>query len=145
MSTTSQTFVGFFNSLGGSALPFHWNYPYDNSIANQSLGVGDGVTTAFNFIRTLGGFNDPTQDVTAVSSVKVAGTPTTAYTLLTDQNFGFTYGINFNSAPASRASITASFTYNWPCRFDADNADLENFYFNFFSLKKIAFESMKVI
>jgi uncharacterized protein (TIGR02217 family) len=140
-----QTFLGFWNALGGAALPFHWTDFYDKAVTSQSLGVGDGATTKFNFIRNLGGFVEPVQDVGAVTQVTVAGTPTTGYTLLTDPNWGLVYGIQFNTAPASGAALAASFTYNWVCRFDEDTADLSNIMFNFWQLKKITFTTMKVV
>ena len=69
-NTDWNTLLGFFNQVGGSALPFHYYDSVDNSITNQALGTGNGTTTQFNFIRTLGGFIEPTQDVTQ-SSVQV--------------------------------------------------------------------------
>jgi uncharacterized protein (TIGR02217 family) len=141
-----QNFEGFFNGVNGTALPFHFNDPNDNSVTGQSIGTGDGTTTAFNFIRTLGGFICPTQDVTQAGVVvNLNGTPTAAYTFLTDPNWGFTYGVNFNSAPGSGVAITASFNYNWPCRFDADNLDFEEQLSQMWALRKCSFTSLKVV
>jgi uncharacterized protein (TIGR02217 family) len=144
-----QTLMGFWNGVAGDALPFHWTDPYDNTVANQPLGTGDGATTIFNFVRTLGGFVEPVQDVAAVTSVKVGGTATTAYTLLTDPNWGFTYALQFATAPASGAALTWSGSYNWPCRFetgDRDNTlDLANLMFQFWELRKVGFATMKVV
>jgi uncharacterized protein (TIGR02217 family) len=137
--------TGFFNKVGGAALPFHWNDPYDNAATAQSLGTGDGTTRIFPFIRALGGFLEPVTDVTAVSQVTLNGTPTAAYTLLTDPNYGLTYAIQFNTAPGAGVAIAASFTYNWAVQFDADTADFENFAFNFWELNKISFTTKKVI
>lgn len=143
-----QALAGFFNAVAGAALPFHWHDPYDDGAFNPgpfSLGEGDGATTGFSFVQPLGGFIEPIQDVTAVSEVTIAGTPTSAYTLLTDPNFGLTYGLKFATPPASNAAIAASFTYRWPCRFDADSAEFSNFMYRFWELKKISFETMKVL
>lgn len=140
-----QTLMGFFNSVAGSALPFHWTDANDGLAANQLLGTGNGAQTVFNFVRALGGFTEPVQDVAAVSQITVAGTPTTAYTLLTDPNWGLTYALQFATPPASGAAVAASFTYNWACRFDEDSAPLENFMANFWQLRKITFETMKVL
>lgn len=140
-----QAMEAFFNQVQGRTLPFLWNQPTDNSIANQPIGTGDGTTTAFAFVRALGGFVEPTQGIQSITQVKVAGTPTSAYTLLTDPNFGLTYGITFTSPPASGAAIVASFTYYWPCRFDKDTAELEQFQLNYWRLKKIEFTTAKII
>jgi len=147
-NTDWQTLMGFYNSVNGSALPFHFNDVNDNSATTQTLGTGNGTTTQFNFVRSLGGFIEPTQDVTQGSvTVYNNGTPVSgsAYTFLTDSNWGFTYGIQFNTAPVSGHAITATFTYNWPCRFDDDKQDFNQFLSNFWELKKCVFSSLKVV
>lgn len=145
-NTDWQTLVGFFNKVGGAATPFHFADAVDNAVANQSLGTGDGTTTQFNFIRPLGGFVEPVQDVTQASvAVKVNGSPTSAYTFVTDPNWGFTYALNFNSAPAVSAAITASFSYNWACRFDDDTAAFSNLMSNFWELQKLPMTTIKVV
>ena len=63
-NTDWNTLIGFFNQVGGAALPFHFYDANDNSVTAQSLGEGNGTTTTFNFIRSLGGFIEPIQDVT---------------------------------------------------------------------------------
>lgn len=141
-----QTLVGFFNSAAGQALPFHYQDDFDKSVTGQGLGTGDGTTRNFNFVRALGGFVEPTQDVTQSGVVIYDnGTPTVAYTFLTDANWGFTYGINFNSAPTAGHVITADFNYRWPCQFTQDTTDFTEFLQNFWDCKKLAFESMKVV
>jgi uncharacterized protein (TIGR02217 family) len=140
-----QTLAGFFNAIAGAALPFLWDDPYDNAVTDQSLGTGDGNTRIFNFVRALGGFTEPVQAVQTITNVKINGAATSAYALLTDPNFGLTYGLEFTAAPASGATVTWTGTYGWPCRFDEDSAQFSNFMFNFWELKKISFESMKVL
>ena len=148
-NTDWQTLNALFNLLGGSALPFHWHDLIDNTATAQSIGTGDGVTTQFNFVRTMtgaaGNFTEPTQDVQSITQVTNNGTPTSAYTLITDPNWGLTYAINFNSAPASGHALAASFTYDWPCRLDEDTEDFEQFYKSFWMLSKMSFTSMKVV
>jgi uncharacterized protein (TIGR02217 family) len=140
------TLESFFNSVNGSALPFHYNDPNDNSVTGGNLGTGDGTTTQFNFVRALGGNVTPVQDVTQSGVViKVNGTPTGAYGFLTDANWGFTYGIQFSAAPASGAVITANFNYNWPCRFDDDELAFSEILSQIWELKKVSLTSMKVV
>lgn len=153
-----QTLEAFFNSVAGDALPFLWVDPYDKAVTAQGLGAGTGTQTQFNFVRALGGFAMPVQAVTSVTQVTVAGTPTTSYTLLTDPNWGLTYGLQFASAPASGAAIAWTGTYAWPCRFEDSSSgdigtsgakdttlDLSNFMANFWELKKVDFATMKVL
>lgn len=147
-NTDWQTLVGLFNQVAGSALPFHYQDPDDKSATGAALGTGDGTTAQFNFRRSLGGFIEPIQDVTQAGVVIYDnGTPVSAsnYTFLTDDNWGLTYGIQFNVAPVSGHAITADFNYRWPCQFTADTANFENFLASFWNLKKLSFQSMKVV
>lgn len=145
-SADYQTLVGFYNSLGGNALPFSFDWPFDDSIVTQQLGIGDGSTTTFNFIRAFGNFVEPTQNVTQASvHVFLNGTPTAAYTFVTDPNFGMTYALNFTVAPTLGVAITATFSYKWPCRFDDETLGFSNFLYNLFEAKKVTFTSQKII
>jgi len=143
-----QTLSGFFNGVGGAALPWHWNDPYDKAVTNQALGNGNGVQTIFGFVRALGGFAEPVQDVTPSSvtiSLNGAAQSPSSYTLLADPNWGLVYAVAFASAPASGVAVSWSGAYQWPCRFDEDSAQLSNVMFNFWELKKISFETVKVL
>ena len=58
-----QLLLGFWNAV--MATPggvFKWNDPADNAVANQPTGTGDGSTTSFQLVRTLGGFAEPVLD-----------------------------------------------------------------------------------
>lgn len=150
-NTDWQTLVGFYNSLGGAARPFHWNYPYDNAVldtARQTIGVGDASNKDFYFSRTLGGFAEPVSDAITtglkvyVNSVLKA-TPAD-FTYIAEAVFGFIVGVHFGTAPGIGLNVDWSGTYNWACRFDEDMLDFDNFMFHFWELKKVAFTSMKV-
>lgn len=55
-----QALAGFFNSV--MATPggvFQFDDPNDNSIAGQPVASGDGATTSFQLVRSLGGFAEP--------------------------------------------------------------------------------------
>lgn len=54
-----QALAGLFNQVGGSAGFFAFNDAMDNTVAAQAFGTGDGTTTAFQLIRTLGAFSEP--------------------------------------------------------------------------------------
>lgn len=59
-----QTFLGFWNQVMTTpGQLFIWIDPDDGSVTNQYLGTGDGVTTSWQALRSLGGFVEP---VTAV-------------------------------------------------------------------------------
>jgi len=54
-----QRLVGFFNQRGGSFDNFLYRDPADYTVADQALGVGDGTTLEYRFVRALGGFVEP--------------------------------------------------------------------------------------
>ena len=57
--TEFATLAGFYNALGGPAGTFQYADPNDGSVTQQVFGTGDGSTTAFQLVRSLGGFNEP--------------------------------------------------------------------------------------
>jgi uncharacterized protein (TIGR02217 family) len=133
-----QTLIGFFNKVGGSAKAFHFTDPDDSSVTAQPLGVGDGVTTAFQLVRSFGGFTEPVFGPSGTPTVYVNGTPTT---LLTISATGL---VTFTTAPAAAAVLTWTGTYDWLCRFDDDSNDFEKFMSQLWQLGKITFTTIKV-
>ncbi len=140
--------VALINECSGRGTPFHFQDSDDCSVTAQSLGVGDGTTTVFLFVRMLGSFVEPIQDVTPASvhvSVNGAVQAANAYVLKTDPNFGLTYAVQFNTAPLAGAAITANFTFNWACRFDDDEQLFQKTMSGRWKHQKIAFTSIKVL
>ncbi len=54
-----QSLMGLFLQCQGQFGTFLYYDPTDYSLTNQPFGVGDGTTTAFPLLRTLGGFSEP--------------------------------------------------------------------------------------
>jgi uncharacterized protein (TIGR02217 family) len=127
-----QTLMSFFQASLGKALPFHFSDPDDNAIAGQAIGTGDGATTDFGLVRTMGSVTDPVQDAIAAGlSITVDGVTQslgTDYSLLTTSQYGTIYGIRFagGSIPGASA-VTGTFSYNWLCRFNTDAAEFSKF------------------
>ena len=65
--TEFDSLAGFYNSVNGPAQFFQFNDPKDNTIVNQPLANGDGVTTLFQLVRSKGGFVEPVFLPTAIS------------------------------------------------------------------------------
>lgn len=129
-----QSLQGLFESLKGRGLPFHFPDPDDGSVTNQALGTGDGVTTDFGFVRTIGLSTIPVQDVIASGLVvKVAGVTQslgTAYSILTTTQYTTNYGIRFAGGHIpGAAAVTATFSYYWLCRFTMSAAEFSKFMF----------------
>ena len=65
--TEFDSLVAFYNSVNGSAGFWQYTDPKDNLIVNQPLATGDGTTTAFQLVRSKGGFTEPVFLPTAIS------------------------------------------------------------------------------
>ncbi len=136
--TEMQTLAGFFNQLLGSYDTFLFNDPTDNSVTAQPFGTGDGLTTDFQLLRTMGGFIEPVQNVNGTPSIYVNGTlQTSGYTV------GSTGIVTFTTAPASGVALTWTGNFYFRCRFTQDIAEFDQFMQAMWSLKKLAFTSVK--
>ncbi len=135
-SATLESLMGFFLQLQGQFGTFLYTDPDDNTVAGQGIGVGDGSTTDFLMVRTLGGFSEPVGWVTSIAQVRVAGTPASV-TLLAPNT------IRFASAPAASAAIAADFSYAFNCRFLDDDMDFEEFMSALWRLGSMKFRSIK--
>jgi len=69
-----QTLLGFWNqTMTAPGGVFAYVDPADNAVAAQALGTGDGATTSFQLVRTLGGFDDPVLDPVCGPNVPATG------------------------------------------------------------------------
>ena len=115
--------LAFFRARKGKAFSFRFKDWTDFNATGQAIGVGDGVVTQFQLIKTyVSGATIETRMITkpvngAVNIFvdAVLQTETTDYTL--DYVTGI---ITFLTAPANSASITADFDFDVPARFDTD-------------------------
>lgn len=150
LSLEFSQLMGFFDTLQGGWDSFLYTDPNDNNVTTQAVGTGDGTTTVFALVRTLGGAVVPilAPNLGVAPVVKVSGvtkaTPAD-YTI-----FGWGTGnvngpgsLVFTAAPAAAAPITVTYTYYWPCRFDQDEMSFGLFMKNLYEAKKIAFMSIK--
>lgn len=141
-NTEFQSMLAFCLQQQGQYAPFLFTDNQDNSVVNQPIGAGNGSSVQFPLIRSIGGYTEGNIVANAVSSVSVAGTPTGAYSLVQNGSYGLDT-IQFNSAPASSAAITATFSYYFPVRFLQDDPEFGNFMNNLWELKKLDFQSVK--
>ena len=134
--TERQALMGLFNQCGGSAGYFTFSDTTDNTATAQSIGTGDGTTTTFQLVRTLGGFTEPVFAPATITDVTVGGVATGAYTL-------GSYGqITFATAPALGASIAWDGAYDWLCRFDDDTLAIQQDMSGFWSVKSLKFSTV---
>lgn len=139
-----QQLMAFINLTGGGFTPFYFTDPDDNAVSGQILGIGNGTTSAFQLIRSFGGFVDPVQSVNGTPTIYINGTATTAFTI---SNVGV---VTFNSPPANGAALTWSGVYYWLCRFDEDTSAFSNFgtstdgASHIYEMKKLSFTTVKL-
>jgi uncharacterized protein (TIGR02217 family) len=141
-----QTLMGFVNARQGQFDSFLYMDPDDNYVAGQAIGTGDGSTTTFQFVRSLGGFIEPVlaPNYTAGVSVFLNGVlQTTGLTFTAWGNPGNPGQVVFASAPASGVAITANINYYWPCRFNSDKTSFSLDFQGLYSVKKLSWITVK--
>jgi uncharacterized protein (TIGR02217 family) len=138
--TEWQSLIGFFDLRQGAFDSFLYADADDNAITDQPIGTGDGMTTTFQLVRALGGYSEPIIAPNIVTNIKVAGVVQGGGTYSVNAATGL---VTFTAAPAGGASITASFSYYFRCRFSGDSIDFEKFMSQLWSAKSIKFLSLK--
>ena len=128
-----QAVLAFFEERRGRFHAFLWRDGLDHSSGaetptafDQTIGVGDGTTTAFPLTKRYGADFDPylrpiTKPVDGSVKVAVSGVELTS---------GFTVNaltgiVTVAVAPAVDAVVTAGFLFDVPVRFDIDRLDIE--------------------
>ncbi len=140
-SADYATLLAFFKQHKGRGQPFLFD-DRDDRLQNdtatpQAFGVGDGVRTRWQLLRSLGGIVEPIGRHNTITSVRVNGTPTGAYTL---DDYGF---ITFSSPPADGAALDWQGSFYWRCIFGKDDQGFEEFMRFFYSAKSVEFETWK--
>lgn len=136
-----QSLADFFLARGGSFDTFLYTDPTDNAVTNMNFGTGDGVTTAFQLVRTWSAFAEAIQNVNGAPTIKKAGVTQTAGV---DYSIGSTGIVTFASAPAAAAALTWTGNFYYRLRFEKDLIEFENFMFNLFALKTLELTSEKL-
>ena len=133
-----QNIMGFYNARQGSFDSFLYSDPYDNTVINQQIGVGDGNTVNFQLLRSFGNFVEPVTAPNVIQYVYIDGVPVTSFGGGLDTN-GI---ISFYVAPGSESVITWTGSFYFRCRFEDDSQDYSNFMYQLWELKKCNFRSL---
>lgn len=130
-----RTFMGFYLSIGGSVGRFLYKNIDDCQVWQNSIGDGDGSTTAFTLTRTFGaqGYfaTEPVGQVDLAAGVNVyldgSATPVdpNLYTISTTTPGANT--ITFGTAPAADYNIAVDMSYFYYCKFPKDTNTFEKF------------------
>jgi uncharacterized protein (TIGR02217 family) len=148
-STTYQEFsqfAGFFNQLYGDFDSFLYTDGQMNSVTDQTIGTGDASTTEFQLVADFGGFVQPIFAPNVITNVKVNGVTLIDGVDYTVSVWGDTEPgiITFATPPGNGLSITATFTYYFPCRFDIPELTFKEFMKGLFSVDGVEFSSIKL-
>jgi len=134
-----QQLASFFNSLYGSNGLFQYDDPLDDAVSAQPFGETDGVTQAYQLVRTGppggGTFTEPVYAPSTITSLTVGGS-TLAYTV------GDTGIISFSTVPAASQQLLWSGKFLWVCRFDGDQMEFVQDFYNLYSVSALKFQSM---
>jgi uncharacterized protein (TIGR02217 family) len=125
-----QTLLSFFRARRGPAVAFRFRDPFDNSSngmaleptpTDQPIGTGDGATDRFVLVKSYGPGEQRRITRPVAGSVRVAvnGTELTTGWTLIDKGV-----VQFDSAPASGAAITAGYRFDVPVRFAEDRIEV---------------------
>ncbi|MBB4200686.1 hypothetical protein CCR94_21540 [Rhodoblastus sphagnicola] len=136
-SQSLQTLMGFWMSCNGQLNTFLYVDPTDNAATSQTIATGDGATTRFVLGRAIGGYYEPVSYVISIANVTVGGASTTAYTFTAPNT------IAFATPPASGATIAATFSYGFQCRFLDDVAEFENFLSGLWKIGGLKFRQVR--
>jgi hypothetical protein len=138
-SSSLQSLMGFFLQLQGQFGTFLYTDPDDNAVTGQAFATGNGTTTSFTMMRSLGGFLEPVGWVTSIANVYLNGVAQSgsAYSLATPNT------LNFTAAPGNTVVVSANFSYAFNCRFLDDQMDFEEFMSNLWKLESMKFRSIK--
>lgn len=126
--------LGFFNARGGSFDSWLFNDQDDNTATAQLLGVGNGVQTQFQVVRTLGGYVEPIYDLQSGTFA--------FYLNGVIQSAGVSYGggvVTLATPPGAGVAVTWTGQFYWRCRFMQDQLDFNKFMHRLWSLKTCEF------
>ncbi len=132
-----QQLLGFVLACQGQLTPFLYVDPTDNAVSRQPIATGDGVTTSFSVVRTLGGTTETVSWATSLANVTVGGATTTGWSLAAPNTLAFA------AAPAAGAAVVADVGYAFLCRFLDDQQDFENVMAGLWQVQSLKFRSVR--
>ena len=132
-----QTLEGFFKQMGGDFDTFLFSDPDDNAASAAPFGTGNGSTTQFQLVRTLGGFAEAVFDLKGAPQIFKAGvlqTVTTHYTV------GSTGLVTFVTAPGAGEALTWTGAFYRRCKFSQGRQEYQKFMQNFWRARQVEIE-----
>jgi uncharacterized protein (TIGR02217 family) len=125
-----EALISFFRARRGPAVAFPFRDPYDHSsnsmtgvpsAIDQAIGIGDGARERFDLVKAYGSGEERRITRAVPGSIRVAVDGVELVSGWTCEPGGV---IEFDSAPATGASITAGFLFDVPVRFAEDRIEV---------------------
>lgn len=135
-----RSLVGFFNAHYGSFDSWVFDDPDDDSVTAQAFGTGDGATTQFQLVRTLGGFAEPVYALNGAVQIFKGGVSQAQPGACSVDAFGL---VTFVAAPAAAAALTWTGSFYWRCRFVQDSLEFAKFAWRLWNLQTCDFITLK--
>ena len=132
-----QQLLGFVLACQGQLTPFLYVDPSDNAVSRQTIGTGDGTTTSFPLVRTLGGATEVVSWATTLANVTTGGAAASGWSLVSPNILAFA------AAPAAGAPIVADVGYAYLCRFLDDAQDFEIIMAGLWQVRSLKFRSVR--
>lgn len=142
-----KTLMGFFLARKGAFDSFLFNDPDDNTVVNEQIGVGDGVTTSFQLTRTYGGVTEAVANVNlatliaptpmwSVSDAMPMWSVSDTMPMWSSYTLSPSGLLTFNVPPAAGVPVIWTGNFYYRCRFMVDQADFSKFMDKLWELKK---------
>ena len=152
-----QTIGGFFLSRKGRFDSFLFRDPSDYKVEGQVLGIGDGVRTSFQIVRSFGNFVEPIKNVKGAiyTGINVSGgvpllpfppdSPIILVNGIVPKDYTITTAglLTLLVAPPIGSVISADFSFYFRCRFLQDEAEFSEFMAELWELKKLEMVTRK--
>lgn len=132
--------LGLFLKNLGSKTAFLYSDPSDSAVTDMLFGTGDGVTTAFQLVRSYGASGlslaEPVMNLNgAVTNIKDNGGVVSG----ANYTVGATGIVTFTTPPVSGHSLTWTGTYFYRVRFLQDSMNFKEFMKDLWENQKVEF------
>lgn len=140
-----QALVGLYLQCQGQFGTFLYTDLSDAAVTGQAIGTGDGATTTYSMVRSIGGFTEPVgwvlTDPAPIIYDDGLAVSTTSYVITAP--FGANNVLTFLTPPTSGHAITATFSFAYQCRFLDDQCDFEELAQGLWQVQSLKFRSVK--
>ena len=140
-NTELQEIVGFFEQCAGENISFYFEPPTLSPVMAQVLGTGDGTTTTYPFVVSIGDYPLSPAGVGPVSAICLDGVMQSGGYTINDVPLAPT--ITFATPPGTAVAVTADFDWYFLCRFENDDLDVEEFMANLYALQSLQLKTVR--